>query len=255
MEVDELLSRFHDDAFEAYRDALRDASTASSVLTSSTGKKRRQKEAAPAAGPLSDPASLPSGDGKKTILRPEYERISRIKHELVQSVRHLSTEHAAQERRILVADDDEFAREKRKLDDSAKQLLDAVARLSNLLAYEVLLTRQIPESRARKETRAAEDALSRRAQALSTLDSLVSADGEDRRRSQKKTDSLFEEADDLYREAARHVQESRQVWPGRYDYVVIKPPRQAAAASVAASTNSKQKNAKKPKKPPASPLL
>ena len=257
MEVDELLSRFHDDAFETYRDALKDASAISSVMISTGRKKRGQPKAAASAtgGPLSDPASIPSADGNKTIMRPEYEPLTREKNELAHMVQQLSIEHAVAERRLLVADDAEFAREKRKLDDLAKQLLDYVARLSNLLAYEVILTRQMPESNARKETRAAEDALSKRAQALNAVSSSLStaSDEDERRRQpklqQKKVDSILEEAEDLYREARGHVEQSRQVWPGRYDYVVIKPPRLVAAPP------SALKKTDKVKKKPASPLV
>lgn len=242
MEIDELLSRFHDDTFGVYRDALKNASLASSMSISSarrsTNKNKKKKTSDSnydtdntSENLLGNPYAITTDDlPDKAILKPEYDKLDAIKSRLVEQLRHSYVRHSASERRLIVSDDDQVSESMKDYVTKSKALANVLTNLSNVLAYEVILTRQIPESRSMRFKSEAVDLLDKRSNLIRSIVSSSTRDEADT--NIKKTENILEETEILYRNARRALEQSDAYWPGKFDYVVGKPPRIVPKSSV-----------------------
>jgi hypothetical protein len=239
MEVDELLARFYDDEFDLYRETLRDAAIVSRVKRKTTDATDSSFVTAAGKNPL-------PMEGGKQITRPLYEKTESIINRLNEEARSLSARLAAAEQRQLTVNDDDLETASRDSEGIAKELSVKLMHLSNLLAYDVITIRTIPENRIHRMQRTAADMLAQRNEMLSSSASRNLSS------SRADTNRIMSEAVGLYNEAEKHLLESREMWPGRYGYVVLQAPRMVHTANsnnrnnghVGHRTETREKNKK-----------
>lgn len=252
MEVDELLAKLNDENFRYFRaflkqkGALQRPDKTTHFLTNDNILVAEDDDHVEAANGEKK-TKRPNKRGASSVVRieiepPTYADTAAVVETLTSDVTEGSARLAAAERRRLVAPEAELAATLKETDEAAKRLSMSLMQLSNVLAFDVITTRTLPEMQHKEAKERMAILLDKRARLMR----------ESEQEGVAATKQRIPEIIDLFRDAAEIAEVAKQAWPDRYDYIVVTPPetrkreKNAAPPPTSPSPSSKPRRDRKP---------